>query len=110
MLQKVINPLLIAFTVITAVGVLTHDTQLDKAATVAIALPAVIAGYAASDGALKFSDGAHTHVERITSVKNHGIRQNTVPRLQPRDDDVRYLTNKRSSSMGGDVPSLWPST
>ena len=102
MLQTIINPTLIAFTLFTTTGVLVHDTQVDRAASLALALPSALALYGATD---KFADSAHTHVERV-----HGPNKHVTPRLQPRDDDVRYFTNKRVAFGGNDATSLWPST
>lgn len=104
MLQNLINPLLIAFTISTTFGVLVHDTQLDRAATVAIALPVILAGYAAFE--IK-SDMVHTHVERASGPKNH-IRPN-MPRTPPRNDDHRQLTAREDNSSNPDMAHLWPS-
>lgn len=101
MLQTIINPALIAFTLFTTTGVLVHDTQLDRAATVALAVPGALALLAGADS--KFTDSAHTHVERV-----HGPKQ-TTHRIQPRDDDARFFANKRVSLGGNDATSLWPS-
>lgn len=101
MLQTIINPALIAFTLFTTTGVLVHDTQLDRAATLALTVPGALALYAAVD--TKFGDNSHVHVERV-----HGPKQPTH-RLQPRDDDIRHFTNKRVATGGNDSTSLWPS-
>jgi len=92
--------LIIAFT--TGVGVLVHDTQIDKAASLAIALPAIVATYSAVDKALKTSD-AHTHVERVTiGGSNH--------RIQPRvGDDKKYIVLKKFGAHSLNGEYSWPS-
>ncbi len=74
-----------------------------------ITLPTVLATYAGVDSVIKLADG-HVHVERA-SAPNHvaGLRA-TLPRLQPRDDDLREFATKRAYTYGGAGPiSLWPS-
>ncbi len=105
MIQTLINPLLIVFTLSLTFGVLVHDTQLDKAATLALAVPAALATYAAVD--IK-SDGGHNHVERVSGPKLNALRA-TVPRVQPRDDNRSYLLNKAGYAGGLDTTRLWPS-
>jgi hypothetical protein len=108
MFQQIINPLALTVSVITAVGVLFHDTQMDRAAAVALALPSAVMVYAGADNAIKYTDG-HTHAER-TSAPSHiaGLRA-TLPRVQPRDDDRRHLGLKRVDAGNLDATSLWPS-
>lgn len=108
MMQSIVNPLLIAFTLSTTVGVLVHDTQLDKAATLAVALPSAFAAAAAVDFAVK-SDASHTHVERASAPKHAPGFRATTPRIQPRDDDHRYFLNKGGYMGGFDATRLWPS-
>lgn len=104
MLQTFINPLLIGVTISTTFGVLVHDTQLDRAATLAI-IPAALATYAAVD--IK-SDGGHNHVERVSGPKLNALRA-TVPRVQPRDDNRNYLLTKSGYAGDLDATRLWPS-
>jgi hypothetical protein len=107
MLQTVINPLLISFTLFTTFGVLVHDTQVDRAATLALAIPAAtIVSYAAVDTASKSGD-SHVHVERFSSARQLADIRSNVPRLQPRDDDVRFFQTKKQ--FGSDPTTLWPS-
>jgi hypothetical protein len=105
MIQTFINPLLIVFTLSTTLGVLVHDTHLDRAATIAITVPFALATYAAVD--IK-SDGGHTHVERMSGPKLNALRA-AVPRIQPRDDNRNYLLNKAGYAGGLDTTRLWPS-
>lgn len=108
MLSNIVNPIALTFTIVTAFGVLAHDTQLDKAATIAVAMPAALVSYAAIEG-IKSSDG-HVHVERASAPKNMTIMSLTLPRLQPRDDDRKLHQAKRVVYTSGDNGlSLWPS-
>ena len=93
-------PLIIALA--TGFGVLIHDTQIDKATATAIALPALLATYGASDISFKLND-PHTHTERVSVAGSH-------PRVQPRSgDDKKYISLKKfgTTSFGGDYS--WPS-
>ncbi len=93
-----------------AASVFLHDTQLDRATAVALAVPAAsLITYAAIDKEIKSSD-PHTHVERTSAPRHiNGIRA-MMPRIQPRDDDHRrYQDKKLSLSGSGDMVSLWPS-
>jgi hypothetical protein len=107
MLRTIFNPLLIGLTLFTTVGVLVHDTQLDRATTVAVALPAAVAGFAL-DTVLKSGD-AHTHVERVSAPKQFSLLRATLPRVQPRDNDRVYIQHKKAYFAGGETTSLWPS-
>lgn len=107
MLRTIINPILLGLTLFTTVGVLVHDTQLDRATTVAVALPTVMAGFAV-DSLLKSGDG-HPHVERVSGPKQFSSLRATLPRLQPRDNDRGYVQHKKVYFGGGETTSLWPS-
>lgn len=107
MLQNLISPIALFISLTTSVGILMHDTQIDRATTVALALPTAVMSLAAVDTAIKFGD-AHTHVERA-GIKHLSAFRTNVPRLQPRDDDFRFLQNKKSFLDGSDSTSLWPS-
>lgn len=109
MLHTILNPfiLLLAFT--TSVGVIVHDTQIDRATMFALTVPATIIGYAGLDTAIRSGD-AHVHVERVSGPRHLSVLRSTLPRLQPRDDDQRYIQNKKMNFDGGtDANSLWPS-
>jgi len=106
--QALFKPLAFILTIATAFGVLFHDTQIDRATTVAIALPAALATYAAVDSGIKSSD-SHVHVERFSVTKHLSSLRSPLPRLQPRDDDRRHLSSKRVSAVGTDSISIWPS-
>lgn len=103
MFPLLINPLAALLTLTTSFGVLIHDTQIDKAAHVATALPAVLAAYGTADVASKLND-QHVHTERVAIASQQ-------PRVQPRssNDDKKYITVKKFS---GDVCGSeysWPS-
>jgi len=109
MYQALFNPLIVALTFATTFGVLVHDMKIDRATTVALALPAAIISYAAVDAGLKTGDNSHIHVERFSVTKHLSSLRSPLPRLQPRDDDLRNLSNKKVYIDGSDAVSLWPS-
>ena len=103
-----IKPSPIILTFITASGVLMHDMHIDRAATVAVTLPAIVA----SAGVDKFISGAdHTHSERASIPRGSSIFNSTLPKVDPpRADGRSYVKDKKLSySGGGDAVSLWPS-
>lgn len=106
MLAAIINPLPLVFTAVTAFGVLVHDTQIDRATTVALAVPTVMASLAAVDTAIR-SGESHVHVEKATVHAQYGALRSALPRLQARDDD-RHMPSKLALSGGADT-GLWPS-
>ena len=106
---KFIKPLPIIVTLITTTGILIHDMHIDKAATVAIALPALVA----STGALEkvISPNYHTHVERAEIPRSNTSVRSSLPNVRPpRDDDREYTQNEKLLFMGGgDAMRIWPS-
>lgn len=106
MFEKIINPAAILIALVTTAGVIIHDTQVDRATTMALTLPSLLASYAVVDLAVKSSD-PHTHVERISGPKHHHLRA-TVPRVVPRDDDKRHIATKKVGLAHDDL-ALWPS-
>ena len=100
------TPLL--FTLTAAFGVLVHDTQLDRATTVALATPVALASFIAADSLIKSSEH-HVHVERASAPKHISALRATLPRVQPRDDDRRYLQSKRLYFGTGETNYIWPS-
>lgn len=105
-MPPITNPLPFVFIAATALGVLMHDTQIDQAASVAIVTPAAYSDFAVADAASKSNE--HVHVERV-SVTNQGssVRTNLL-KIQPRDDDRRYVQSKKYVSSGSGS-GLWPS-
>lgn len=107
---SLIKPLAIVLVFTTALGILLHDTKIDKAAKVALHAPAALAttGFAAASVAKM----DHVHVERASAPKMNSIFNSTLPKFSPpRDDDRRYIQSKKHLFMsGGDDKSyLWPS-
>jgi len=99
------TPLLINLTFATAFGVLIHDTQIDKATTVALAAPVALASFAAADLNSKSND--HVHVEKA-GAHLAGLR-GAIAKIPPRDDDRKYIQSKKIIFGGGNGSSLWPS-
>lgn len=101
----------IALTIATMFGILVHDIHLDKAA--ALALPVMAAAYAGADAADKYlSHGnPHTHVERPSLPRSFTTFRSSLPNIQPpRDDDRRYIQNKKAHLGFGDNQGYaWPS-
>lgn len=106
-MPPIINPLLIGFTLSTAFGLLMHDTQIDRATTVALTAPAALTIYAAADLSLKMND--HIHVEKSSGTSDLTVLRTTSPRTPPRDDDRRYVQSKKVVFNGGNASGLWPS-
>lgn len=107
MFTSFINPLPLMFITFTSFGILTHDTQLDRATTMALAVPTSFAAFAAVDFAVKSGD--HTHVERVAIPASlAGLRVN-VHRLQPREDDRSQVQMRKTNTNSGDHIGLWPS-
>ena len=108
MLKNIINIILGSIALATAASVLLHDTQLDRALTVAIALPVATIGYAGADAAIK-SDASHIHVERVSLAKISGLRT-ALPCLNPRENTVHAKKQGKVAFLGPDsAESLWPS-
>ncbi len=104
-----INPTPILITLVTVFGILMHDMHIDKATTAALTIPSTSA--ASTETVEKvISPSYHTHVER-TSLPRAGAFRTTLPNVQPpRDDDRRYIQNKKLCFAGGtDTAPLWPS-
>lgn len=108
MLPLLKNPLTLAIVLSTSLGILTHDTQLDKAAVLAVAVPATFSALYMADAFSHSSD--HVHVERA-SADNKGAARMGFPKTQTRDDDHKYVQEKKSNYNGGngDDYILWPS-
>jgi hypothetical protein len=107
-----IKPLPVIITLMTTTGILMHDMHIDKATTVAMSLPSTMASTGTSAGYEKIiSQNYHTHVERASIPRVHTSFRSSLPNIQPpRDDDRRYIQNKKLLFMGGgDAQSLWPS-
>ncbi len=106
-MQKTFNTLPLIFTIAVALGVLFHDTHVDRASTAALALPALLATAGAVDVMTKSGD--HTHIERASMPRHANPIRSALPKIQPRDDDRRYIQNKKIYLNGGDQNYIWPS-
>ncbi len=109
-MNQIVKPIPILFTFATMFGVFIHDMHIDRAATLAVTLPTIIATVGAADYLLKSNQ--HTHVERAEIGKNQlTMQRSALPKAQPpRDDDKRHTPMKRLAYSGGDSQSgLWPS-
>lgn len=107
MLATFIKPLPLIFTLATTLGVMVHDTQIDRATTVALVAPMAFIGYAAVDTAIKSSD-PHVHVERASVGHHLASLRSTLPRLQPREDG-RNTQAKKLFYNNSDNSIIWPS-
>lgn len=95
---------LIGFAVVTALGVLLHDTKADEA--VALAVPIIAVTFSAH--AVDFGEGAHTHEERSSVAQSFG----SIPKVRPRDDHRQYVlpkSLKKSADLFGSSNIIWPS-
>jgi hypothetical protein len=108
MFSTIINPIPLIFTIATTFGVLVYDTRIDRAATVALALPTAFATFGAVDSMTKSGD-QHVHVERVSASGRLANMQLSVPRIQPRDDDRRYVQSKKIAFGSMDSGYIWPS-
>lgn len=108
MFPTIINPIPLLFTITATFGVLIHDTQIDRATTTALALPSALATFAAVDSLMKSTD-QHTHVERVSMPGHLANLKMSVPRIQPRDDDRRYIQSKKVAFGSMDSGYIWPS-
>jgi len=99
----------IAITLMTTLGILSHEMHIDRAATVAVAVSTATASVGAMEKVI--SQNYHTHVERASVPKYSTSFRSTLPNMQPpRDDDRRYVQNKKLMYLGGgDSMTLWPS-
>lgn len=99
----------IVTTILTLMGILMHDMHIDKAAVVAITVPTAITSTGALEKAINPS--YHTHVERVSLQQFTSTYRSSLPNMHPpRDDDRRYVQNKKLLFMGGgDMVSIWPS-
>lgn len=107
MLPLLKNPITLSLVLSTAFGVLVHDTQLDQVATIAVATPTTVAAFAIADISSKSSD--HIHVEKVSVSSQTGASRMNIPKIQPRNDELRYIQGKKHALSGGDAVGLWPS-
>ena len=101
----------ITITLMTTLGILSHEMHIDSATKVAIALPAVMAaaGATAAHETL-LSQNYHTHVESgSTKVAASSLRSSLPNVKPPRNNDRKYLQNRKLMFVGGGAASIWPS-
>jgi hypothetical protein len=104
-----INPLSLILTLATSFGVLLHDTQLDRATSISLALPTTFATIKVNDISIKLSD-PHLHVELISYTENIDGLRLAQPRIQPRSgEEKRYVASKKFSSDTEGSEYIWPS-
>lgn len=106
MLSILIKPLPLLFTLATATGVLLHDTRIDRAASIAFALPTAIIGYAALDS-LTSKRGDHVHTDITTGFQRH--LKSTAPSMQPRNENDREFIQQKRLLGSDDNDIVWPS-
>lgn len=108
MFPLLLNPIPALLTFSAMFGVLIHDTRFEHVTALAT-MPAIVAGHAGVDAAIKQSD-PHTHVERVSFARNLGSFKTAEPSTRPRDeDDNKYVIQKKPNANSyGNVYS-WPS-
>lgn len=107
-IKNTINVAPILFVLAIVTGVLVHDLRIDKATSVAMALPAMLATY----GAAHFISGGgeHIHVERVAFSNQSSIFHSNLPKIPPRDEFRGYVQAKKPFLTGGNGSgSIWPS-
>ncbi len=95
MMHITISPLVqrsaIALALITALGILVHETKIDKATAISIAIPAALASIT---GIPKLAGEGHNHVERASMANAARYMNGGTPRIQPRDDNKKFTLQK----------------
>jgi hypothetical protein len=86
--------IIIGFVLTTTFGVLVHDTKIDQATGLALAIPVALGGYELSTQIPKLSSEGHTHVEKVSLSNAVRDLQGGTPRVQPRDDHKRFYLQK----------------
>lgn len=105
MFATTIKPLALAFTIATGLGVLIHDTHLDKASKVALSAPIVIASYGLAHS-VDLKGTEHTHTE--TMAENLKRMVAGQPRIHTRfADEKKYVTPKKSINNTRDDDQLF---
>lgn len=91
MQQKYLNHLAAALSILTLVGVVAHDTRVDKATITALALPAALASYTLGAAALQVISITTLNVSRFQ--RRCGTCGQS-PRINPRTNDNEALDAK----------------
>ncbi|USN96540.1 MAG: hypothetical protein H6797_05765 [Candidatus Nomurabacteria bacterium] len=105
LITSLLQRIIISLAIVTAFGILVHDTKFDEAVALAVPVGTITIGIGLH--ALDSGDSAHTHVERASITQPFSGN----PRIQARDDHRRYIISKHSSrnSFFGSNGILWPS-
>jgi hypothetical protein len=101
-----IKPLSYMFVLATTLGVVMHDTQVDKATNIALN-PVLYANISAREATAKSGD--HVHVDRFSASNQGNSVRASLPKTPPRDEDRRYVQSKKSALSDGDTARIWPS-
>ena len=80
----------ISLALAVVVGVLVHDTKLDKMTTLALTVPVAMMGYEMASHTPKLSSEGHTHVERVSLANAVRDLHAGTPRIQPREDSKKF--------------------
>lgn len=88
-MQSIIQRAFIIITLITATGILIHDTKVDYATKTALALPAILITLDLDKAFRHGSD--HTHVERVSLSQ----AMRTMPKVKPHDGYSRFLLTQK---------------
>jgi len=123
-----LNPAPLVLIATMTMGILMHDMHIDKATTLAVMPAAATRAASAQKSGEKLSPekisastatvervivpNYHTHVERASLPRvATSVFRSSLPKIQQtRDDDRRYIQNKKLLlSGGGDAVSIWPS-
>ena len=99
-LSSIVKRTLIFIAVITSFGVLIHDTKLDQAASVALAVPL---GLTMTLASVSLHGDGHTHAERGSYGKTTVMG---MPRVQPRDDHRKFMVAKRTNGFNATEPHI----
>jgi len=91
MLSNFTNSLFLFLSLVTATGIVMHDTRVDKATTVAI-VPPLAVGY--EIGTKFLQSDPHTHVERGSIAQAMNVFHSTAPGIQPRTHDKKHLLQR----------------
>src|SRR5690606_27632027 len=87
-------------TLLTTFGILSHEMHIDRATTIAMTVSVATISVAALDSFI--TQNHHTHVERVSLPKFTSSMRSSLPNTQPpRDDDRKYVQNRKLMFMGG---------
>lgn len=95
-LPSLIQHSVIGIALVTAAGVLIHDTKIDQFTVTALTLPAMLATFEAGKTA-HLSTSDHTHVERVTFAEKVPLG---TPRVVPPRSDRRTHVLPQKVSKG----------